>query len=70
MRILYNIIFLVDFGLYLIYALCHSSLEQVDTIWLDLSPTIGHEQADYRSDIVVIKKGLFKVKINFFNALI
>lgn len=60
MLILYNIIFLVDFGLYLIYAPCHSSLEQDDTIWLDLSPTIGHEQADYRPDIVIIKKAYLK----------
>lgn len=33
-----------------------SELAQGDIVWLDLSPTVGHEQADYRPAVVISKQ--------------
>ena len=33
-----------------------SDLDQGDIIWLDFSPSVGHEQADYRPSLVISKQ--------------
>jgi mRNA interferase MazF len=33
-----------------------SDLDQGDIIWLDFSPSVGHEQADYRPSLVISKR--------------
>ena len=33
-----------------------SNLAQGDIIWLDFSPSVGHEQADYRPSVVISKQ--------------